>query len=99
MNENQHAHSAQRARIAALVAALMAAGACAAPEPGIDEDGFIKDLPANVAEMAAPNQNLDAVRLRPQDGCYWYRYDGPVETVMVPLRADGGGKICTSAAG
>jgi hypothetical protein len=55
--------------------------------PATDERGFIIDLSPEVAALAAPNQNLNAVQFRPEDGCYWVQWDGPVETVMVPLRA------------
>lgn len=80
-------------------ALLMSLGACAAPEPApVDDRGFITELSPKVVALAAPNQNLDAVRVNPQDGCYWYRHDGPVETLMVPLRAVDGGKICTGTA-
>ena len=48
--------------------------------------------------LRGSNQPLDKVRLRPEDGCYWYEYQGPVETLMVPLRAVGGGKICQALA-
>ncbi len=76
-------------------------GACA---PKIDDTagrdpGFIEELPAVVAAIAAPHQNLDAVRLRPEDGCYWYQYHGPVETTMLPLRTIEGRPICTRPQG
>ncbi|MFP7671832.1 hypothetical protein ACG74X_00610 [Marivita sp. S0852] len=51
-------------------------------------------LPEQVLAIAAPNQNLGAARLDPADGCYWYRYTGPVETTWLPLRTVGGNPIC-----
>jgi hypothetical protein len=33
----------------------------------------------------------------PEDGCYWYRYVGPVETTYLPLRTIEGRPICTRA--
>lgn len=50
-----------------------------------------------VAALAAPHQNLDAVRVDPDDGCYWYLYEGPVETTLLPLRSKTGRRICTSS--
>ena len=61
---------------------------------GTDAD-FIKDLPEAVVEMAAPYQNLAAVRLLPDDRCFWYQHAGPVETTLLPLRTVNGNKICT----
>ncbi|MFD2855951.1 hypothetical protein ACFSZS_15885 [Seohaeicola zhoushanensis] len=45
--------------------------------------------------MAAPGQDLQDVRVFPEDGCYWYRYVGPVETTYLPLRTRDGRPICT----
>ena len=61
-------------------------------------DRFIQDLPKEVVALAAPNQNLQAVKFDEDDGCYWYRHDGPVETTMLPLRSKRGRHICTTAA-
>jgi hypothetical protein len=58
-------------------------------------DSFIKVLPEGVVVVAAPNQNLNAVRIDPADGCYVYRYAGPVETTFLPLRTVNGSPICT----
>ena len=55
---------------------------------------FIQDLPPESADLAGPNQDLTAVRFVPEDGCYWYRYKGPVETTMLPLRTKNGNPIC-----
>ncbi len=72
--------------------------ACAAPNNGIDpKTGFYTKLPKSIAELADPSQDLSAVTLKPEDGCYWYRYDGPVETTMLPLRTRNGNPICTRA--
>ena len=58
--------------------------------------GFMRDVPEEVAAMAAPNQNLATVRLM-DDGCYWYQHAGPVETTMIPLRSKRGRPICAAA--
>ena len=81
------------------VTTLLALSACAAPvrQPPEPAPYFIEKLPAQVAAVAAPYQNLQAVRLRPEDGCYWYRHVGPVETTMLPLRTTAGNRICTQS--
>ncbi|MBZ0130230.1 MAG: hypothetical protein K8F59_14050 [Rhodobacteraceae bacterium] len=56
---------------------------------------FINKLPEGVLEIAATNQNLEAVQIDPSSGCYIYRYAGPVETTFLPLRTVSGAPICT----
>lgn len=74
------------------VAAPLVVGACAAAvEPGADTDAAV---PEDVVTLAAPDQNVRSARLRPEDGCYWYLHDGPVETTLVPLRTVDGRRIC-----
>ena len=68
--------------------------ACAAPAP-TDTTGFIEELPEGVLAIVAPNQNLGAVRVLPDDGCYWYQWVGPVETTFLPLLTTDGRMICT----
>ncbi|MDX2484553.1 MAG: hypothetical protein QNK42_12925 [Pseudodonghicola sp.] len=60
-------------------------------------DGFLRELPEGVRAIAATNQDLTAVRVDPTDGCYVYRYRGPVETTYLPLRTVEGSPICTRA--
>jgi len=71
-------------------------GACTVggTELATDENGIIAELPEAVVAIAAPYQNLEAVILREEDGCYWYRHVGPVETTELPLRTTAGRKIC-----
>lgn len=80
---------------------LLALGACSMPIAPANNNstGFINELPEGVALIAAPYQNLQEVILKPEDGCYWYRHVGPVETTMLPLRTVEGRPICTEAAG
>ncbi|MBU2867783.1 hypothetical protein [Pacificibacter marinus] len=59
---------------------------------------FFKELPEGVLAIVADNQDLTAVRIDPADGCYVYRYAGPVETTFLPLRAKSGGPICSRPA-
>lgn len=56
----------------------------------------IGNVPDAVVELAGPGQNLATARLRPEDGCYWYEHNGPVETTLLPLRTAGGNPICVA---
>ena len=86
-------------RIAAAVLALGFSAACNASATGTDgTTGFLAEVPEGVLAIAAPWQNLDAVVLRPEDGCYWYQHRGPVETTLLPLRTRDGRPICTRPA-
>ncbi len=78
--------------------ALLVLGACATAygTTGEDDDGFIDELPEAVVAVAAPNQDLTAVKLL-DDGCYWYQYAGKVEVTMLPLRTTDGRPICARA--
>jgi len=81
--------------------AILALGGCADfdGQAGTSTDGFIKELPEGVLEIAAPFQDLNAVRIEPTDGCFVYRYVGPVETTYLPLRSKRGNPICTRPQG
>ncbi|MEO1536951.1 MAG: hypothetical protein AAFR73_04400 [Pseudomonadota bacterium] len=78
---------------AASLLAILVVSACTNVGPG----GFMRDLPEGLEELAAPNQNLDAVKLM-DDGCYWYQHNGPVETTMLPLRSKRGNPLCAAPA-
>jgi hypothetical protein len=58
---------------------------------------FLEVVPEPVLAAAAPWQDLTAVTLREDDGCYWYRHVGPVETTFLPLLTREGRPICTRA--
>ena len=74
---------------------LVALSACE-PVPGGDgPSGPTSTAPEAVAAIAAPYQDLTKVRLRSEDGCYWYTHTGPVETTELPLRTSEGNPICT----
>jgi len=81
--------------------AILALGGCAdfSGQTGTSTEGFIKELPEAVLEIAAPFQDLNAVRIEPTDGCFVYRYVGPVETTYLPLRSKRGNPICTRQPG
>lgn len=92
--------ASRQSRSICLVIGFLALGACTVPiNQATDKTtGFLKELPEGVALIAAPYQNLQEVILKPEDGCYWYRHVGPVETTMLPLRSVRGRPICTDAA-
>lgn len=74
-------------------------GACS---PSFDQEGREAErapftVPETVIQIAAPYQDLTTARLRPEDGCYWYLYAGPVETTLLPLRTTEGRPICTAS--
>jgi hypothetical protein len=69
--------------------ALLGLSACVAATP----EGERETLSEEVRALAAPGQNLSEVRLE-SDGCYWYRYEGPVETTFLPLLTREDRMIC-----
>lgn len=81
-----------------LVISFLMLSACEASVGGINggPSRFLQELPESVTAIAAPYQNLRAVVLLPEDGCYWYEHVGPVETTMLPLRTSEGRPICTA---
>lgn len=80
-----------------LIGSLLTLGACTVPvaETADPDTGLSAEVMTQLSAMAAPWQDLQSVRLRPEDGCYWYRHVGPVETTMLPLRTADGRPICT----
>ena len=79
------------------LAAILMLGACTAPGTApVQGPG---EVPEAVALLAAPWQDLSTARLLPEDGCYWYEHDGPVERTLLPLRTAEGRPICTAQEG
>ncbi|MEX0369130.1 MAG: hypothetical protein AB3N09_10475 [Tateyamaria sp.] len=78
--------------------AAFALSACDETTTAADGGPFINPLPDRIVEIAGPNQNLNAVKVDPVDGCLVYRHVGPVETTFLPLRTKEGRPICTRAA-
>jgi hypothetical protein len=81
--------------------ALLALTACTpttTASPAADPN-FLEVVPEAVLAAAAPFQDLSAVQLREEDGCYWYRHTGPVETTFLPLLTRQGRPICTRTPG
>ena len=77
-----------------LGAAFLLGGCAATTSPNGPSD--IGNVPEAVVELAGPGQNLATARLRPEDGCYWYEHNGPVETTLLPLRTANGNPICVA---
>lgn len=74
-----------------LPAAMLTVAGCVAANGGRYEIG---NVPPEVADRAAPGQDLSTTRLLAEDNCYWYMHNGPVESTLVPLRTRGGLPIC-----
>ncbi|EAQ13062.1 hypothetical protein RB2654_11208 [Rhodobacterales bacterium HTCC2654] len=87
--------------IIALAALPLTLAACDMPATTTvgASQGTISNVPERIAELAAPGQNLNSVRINELDGCYEYQYFGPVETTYLPLRTRDGRPICTRAPG
>lgn len=72
-------------------------GACTTSTSAVSPEtdpAALEELPEGVIAIAAPNQNLQSVRIQPDDGCYWFQWVGPVETSYLPLRSRDGRPIC-----
>lgn len=80
-----------------LLPVILLVGACAMPvaDTAGSDTAISAEVMTQLSAMAAPYQDLQSVQLRPEDGCYWYRHVGPVETTMLPLRTVDGRPICT----
>lgn len=85
-------------RFAALVLLPLLLTACATPEePATGGGTWLRELPEGLAEAAAPGQSLTRVTILPEDSCYWFEYEGRVETTLLPLRTPEGNPICSQA--
>ncbi len=82
------------ARLVLFALTLPFLAACEGVVGGAGGGSDIGPPPEAVQALAAPGQNLATVRLREEDGCYWYLYDGPVESTLLPLRSAEGRPIC-----
>ena len=82
--------------VTTLTAMLPVLAACAAGPTG--DDGFLREVPDEVIARAAPNQNLNAITILEEDGCFWYQHVGPVETTLLPLLSTRGRHLCTAPA-
>ncbi len=77
------------------VAAALLSACDASYTGGGSPGGYIAQLPEGVLAIAAPYQDLTAVKIDDTDGCYYYRHVGPVETTFLPLRSTTGRPICS----
>ncbi|MCU4653782.1 hypothetical protein N8I71_13135 [Roseibacterium sp. SDUM158016] len=77
--------------ILAPVALLTLLAACGAPPT---PQGETETLTEQLMALVAPGQDMSNVRIE-SDGCYWYRYVGPVEVTYLPLLTRDGRMICT----
>jgi len=84
-----------KTRLAPSLALVLTLGACASgTDSETSRNAPIEEVPEAVRALAAPQQDLTAVRFGPEGRCYWYRHDGPVETTFLPLRTREGRPIC-----
>lgn len=79
-------------------ALLLLLGACATV-PEEDPNGFLTELPEEVLAIVGPNQNVHAVVMSQEDGCYWYQHVNAVEATLLPLLSTEGRRICWRAQG
>ena len=70
---------------------LLTLAACGAPPT---PEGETEILSPEVMTLVAPGQDTENVRIE-SDGCYWYRYVGPVEVTYLPLLTRDDRMICT----
>lgn len=89
-------NSLMKRKTTILLAGSLALAGCATT-PGLDADGAFTELPEPLLALAAPNQNLNKVRLDQTDNCFWYLHDGPVERTWLPLRTVNGNPICQAS--
>jgi len=71
------------------LAAILGLAACVTTTP----EGETEVVPEEVRALAAPGQDMSQVRIE-SDGCYWYRYEGRVETTYLPLMTRDDRMIC-----
>jgi len=62
-----------------------------------DDASPTPSIPEEVIAIAGPNQDLMSAFLRPEDSCYWYMHNGPVERTPLPLRTADNRPICIQA--
>lgn len=78
-----------------LLAGAFLLSACAATTSS-NGASDIGNVPDAVVELAAPDQDIATARLLPEDNCYWYEHNGPVEVTLLPLRTAAGNPICVA---
>ncbi len=78
-----------------LLAGAFLLSACAATTSSNGASN-IGNVPDAVVELAGPGQDVATARLLPEDNCYWYEHNGPVEVTLLPLRTAAGNPICVA---
>lgn len=76
---------------------LAGLAACTDGEDYASSNGSARQASPQLAELAAPGQDLSRVKLDPSNGCFLYRYRGPIETTYLPVRTRQGNPICAKA--
>ena len=82
--------------LAAGCAVLFVAACDEMPNPNAGGAALVT-VPPRVLEIAAKGQDLSAIRINSQDGCYEFRHTNVVETTYLPLRTASGNPICSRA--
>ena len=59
----------------------------------VDDEGYLVELPEDLVKLAAEGQDIGRGRLM-EDNCYWYLYNGMVETTLLPILTEEGRMIC-----
>ena len=85
--------------MATSLALLVLAGCTPAGSPEPSDERPATEVSDSLRAIAAPHQDLSTVRVLEEDGCYWYRHVGPVETTLLPLRTVEGRPICARPQG
>jgi|UniRef100_UPI0030EE4BB1 hypothetical protein len=80
-------------RFAAGAVAMAAFLSGCVTSPPVDDEGYLVELPEALVELAADGQDIARVRLM-EDNCYWYLYNGVVETTLLPILTEEGRMIC-----
>ena len=81
-------------RNAAVFTLIPLVSACAVTMTEPQDASPTPSIPEEVIAIAGPNQDLMSAFLRPEDSCYWYMHNGPVEQTPLPLRTADNRPIC-----
>lgn len=81
-------------RNAAVFTLMPLVSACAVSMTEPQDASPTPSIPEEVIAISGPNQDLMSAFLRPEDNCYWYMHNGPVERTPLPLRTADNRPIC-----
>ena len=82
-------------RSAAALIIVPLVSACAVSTNESQDADRTPSVPEEVIAIAGPDQDLTSAFLRPEDNCYWYMHNGPVEVTPLPLRTAENRPICS----